>query len=89
MSAETRTAMSHAVFFELEVFRAKGQDLLLQPYPGGKAAASFRATKVEPNMVISSWRAGLKRAANGAEALVSVPAECIRKGLFASVSGCW
>lgn len=40
-----------AVFFELEVFRAEGEELLLQPYPGGKAAASFRASKVEANSV--------------------------------------
>ena len=40
-----------AVFFELEVFRAEGQVLVLQPYPGGKAAASFRATKLAKNSV--------------------------------------
>jgi uncharacterized protein DUF6265 len=44
-------AKGKAVFFELEVFRVAGQELVLQPYPGGKAAASFRASKLEKNSV--------------------------------------
>jgi len=40
-----------AVFFELEVFRSEGEVLVLQPYPGGKAAASFRATELTKSSV--------------------------------------
>jgi hypothetical protein len=41
-----------AVFFEFEVFRAEGAELVLQPYPGAKAAASFRSTKLTSTQVV-------------------------------------
>lgn len=47
-------AKGKAVFFELEVFRVEGKTLVLQPYPGGKAAASFRATKLAADSVTFS-----------------------------------
>ena len=40
-----------AVFFELEVFRAEGAELVLQPYPGAKPAAAFRSTQLSATQV--------------------------------------
>ena len=41
-------------FFEFEVFEQRGKDLVVQPYPGGKPAASFKLTTLDGQRAVFS-----------------------------------